>query len=73
VSIFAEVREVREEEWMETIKVEVLYEEIVFRGAFALPVEEREVDSLIVLFCSILKIGFEFSEIFLLEKRYLKR
>lgn len=54
-------------------KVEVLYEEFVFRGAFALPVEEREVDSLIVLFCAILKIGFEFSEIFLLEKRYLKR
>jgi hypothetical protein len=73
VSIFAEVREVREEEWMETIKVEVPYEEFVFRGAFALPVEEREVDSLIVLFCDILKIGFEFSEIFLLEKRYLER
>ena len=56
--------------------MEVLYEEFVFRGAFALPVEEREVDSLIVLFCAILKIGFEFSEIFLLEhleKRYLKR
>jgi hypothetical protein len=43
---------------METIKVEVLYEEFVFRGAFALPVEESEVDSLIVLFCAILKTGF---------------
>jgi hypothetical protein len=45
----------------------------VFRGVFALPVEEREVDSLIVLFCAILTIGFEFSKMILLEKRYLKR
>jgi hypothetical protein len=54
-------------------KVEVLCEEFVFSGVFALPVEERDVDSLIVLFCAISKIGFEFSEISLLQKRYLKR
>jgi hypothetical protein len=53
-------------------KVEVLCEEFVFSGVFALPVEEREVDSLIVLFCAILTIGFEFSKIILLEKQYLK-
>jgi len=43
---------------LEEVAVEfvVLYEEFVFRGAFALPVEDREADSLMGLFCDILKI-----------------
>ena len=34
------------------------YEELVFRGAFALPVVEQEADSLIGLFCTMMKIRF---------------
>jgi len=37
----------------------VLYEESVFRGPFALPVDDRDEDSLLGLFCAILKFGFD--------------